>query len=443
MQKIVSRRTILKGAGMALALPWLEAMAPRYSWAKAVQKPPVRMAFFYVPNGICMQNWTPAKFGKLPDELPEILKPLSKLRGDFSVVSGLCNNPGRAEIGHSTAQGAYLTAAFPRKTSGSDYRTGISVDQVAARRLAGQTRLDSLQLSCHGGGVGTGGCDGYSCAYMSTISWRDATTPLGPMGHPRQIFDRVFANDFGNQSRSRERKRSSILDFVLEEANSLDNKLGANDRRKLDEYFSAIRDIERRIKRTSRMPAPKPPQDFAAPDPAPNHNLNLAEHVRIHGDLMALAFQTDATRVCTFIVRNEFDGMSYNYAGIPHSHHHVSHHGSDKERIKATTAINKHHVEQFAYILNKLKDKQEGDGTLLDNCMIAYGSGNSDGGGHTKENLPLLLAGRAGGKLKSGRHFGYPVKQEVPLANMWISMLDCMNTPVDRFGDSTGKLNDL
>jgi hypothetical protein len=276
---------------------------------------------------------------------------------------------------------------------------------------------------------------------MTTLSWRDATTPLLQMTNPRQVFDRVFATDLGDQSRRRQQERRSILDFVLEEAHSLENKVGANDRRKLDEYFTAIRDIEQRIERAARMPAPQPPQDFAAPEP--KLELNWSQHARLLGDLMALAFQTDATRICTFLFRREFSGSTYEYAGIPESHHYVSHHGDDEKKLVPCTAINKHMVEQLAYILGKLKETREGDGSLLDNCMIAYGSGMSDGLRHDKSNLPVLLAGRGGGTLTPGRHVRYPVEKEVPLANLWLSMLDRMHTPVDRFGDSTGRLNDL
>jgi hypothetical protein len=354
------------------------------------------------------------------------------------MISGLANDKGRAPVGHAPTQGAYLTCVRPRATQGSDYRAGISVDQIAARRLAGQTRLDSLQI---GGGSQThGNCDGnYSCAYMTTLSWRDSTTPLPQMANPRQVFDRVFATDFSDQSRRRQQERRSILDFVLEEARSLENKVGANDRRKLDEYFTAIRDIEQRIERAAQMPAP--PQDFAAPER--KQELHWADWARLVGDLMALAFQTDATRVCTFAFHNEFSGHTYEYAGIPESHHYVSHHGDDEKKLVPCTAINKHMVEQLAYILGKLKDMREGDQSLLDNCMIAYGSGMSDGLRHDKSNLPVLLAGRGGGTLNPGRHIRYPVEKEVPLANLWLSMLDRMKTPVDRFGDSTGRLSEL
>jgi hypothetical protein len=439
MSQILSRRMVLKGLGTAVALPWLEAMAPIYSWASADRKQPVRMAFIYVPNGICMRDWTPAELGKLPDKLPPILEPLSKLRDDFSIISGLASDKGRAPVGHAPAQGAYLTAVRPRKTDGSDYRAGISVDQVAASRLDGQTRLPSLQIGCDGSQT-HGECDGYSCAYMTTLSWRDATTPLPQITNPRHVFDRLFGEHSGGNNARRQAERRSVLDFVREEAASLQTNLSANDRRKLDEYFTAIRDIEKRIEQAVRMPAPKAPSDFPIPD-AKKSPPTWAEHARLLGDLITLAFQTDSTRVCTFVFRNEFSGASYPDAGITASHHNVSHHGDDPEKSAQCVAINKHHLTQFAYILNKLKETREGDGSLLDHCMIAYGSGMSDGLRHDKSNLPVLLAGHGGGTLRPGRHLRFAA--ETPLANLWVSMLDRMDTTVERLGDSTGRLSGL
>ena len=438
MSEPLSRRTVLRGLGAAVSLPWLEAMSPRARAAEKA-KPPLRVAFIYVPNGIVMRNWTPMEAGKLPEKLPPVLEPLAKLRDDFSIISGLASDKGRAGVGHAPAQVAFITCARPRKTQGSDFRAGVSVDQVAAGRLRDQTRLPSLQIGCDGAML-TGGCDDYACPYMSTLSWRDATTPLPQITNPRHVFDRLFATDAG-RSAQREAERRSVLDFVREEARGLQTDLGTTDRRKLDEYFTAIRDIEQRVERAARIPASAPPKDFTAPEAKPRKELTWAEHARLLGDLMVLAFQTDTTRVCSFVFRNEFSGSSYAYADIPDSHHHVSHHGNDAVKTAGCTAINKHMVEQLGYILGKLKAEKEGEGTLLDNCMLAYGSGISDGMTHSKSDLPILLAGRAGGALKQGRHLRY--EKETPLANLWLSMLDVMGAKVERFGDSTGRLSGL
>lgn len=463
MIKLLSRRTVLKGFGTAVALPWLEAMAPTYSWANPGQRPPVRMAFIHVPNGVVTRRiqegtvlgassapegrllwqpgrgnlyphlpaWTPEAVGPLPRQLPPLLQPLADFRDDFSIITGLANAPGRAGVGHGPAQGAYLTCARPHHTTGSDHRAGISVDQVAANHLGDRTRLPSLQL----GSGDPGAIEGYGAA----LSWRDATTPLPLIANPRHVFDRLFATDSGRASAQREIERRSVLDFIREEAGSLQSDLGVNDRRRLDEYFTAIRDIEQRIERSARMPAAPPPRGFAAPDA--RARFNWAEHVCLLGDLMTLAFQTDTTRICTFVFANEFSGASYPYAGINDSHHYVSHHGDNAAHVAGCTRINLHMLEQFAHVLRKLKETREGEGTLLDNCMIAYGSGNSDGYEHSKSNLPILLAGRGGGALQPGRHVRFA--SETPLANLWLSLLDRFGARPERFGDSTGRLNNL
>ena len=459
----LSRRTVLKGFGTAVALPWLEAMSPVSARANSSVKPPVRMAFIHVPNGIVTRRlqdgnvlnassspggrllwqpgdgnlrpylpaWTPDEVGNLPRQLPPLLEPLADFRDDFSVITGLANAPGRAGVGHGPAQPAYTTCARPRQTTGSDHRAGTSVDQVAANHLGDRTRLPSLQLGCGDNGV-IEGC-------MSALSWRNATTPLPLIRNPRHVFDRLFAADSGRASAQREIGRRSVLDFIREEAGSLQRDLGVNDRHKLDEYFTAIRDIELRIERSVHMPAATPPRGFAAPDA--RAEFNWADHARLLGDLMTLAFETDTTRVCTFVFANEFSGASYPYAGINDSHHHVSHHGDNAERIAATTRINLHMLDQFAHIVHKLKETKEAGGTLLDNCMITYGSGNSDGNQHSKSNLPILLAGRGGGSLQPGRHIRF--SEETPLANLWLSLLDRFGANADRFGDSTGRLSDL
>ena len=457
----LSRRTVLRGLGSAVALPGLEAMAPRSATAAAAAKPPTRLAVVYVPNGIVTRRlqdgkvlesswtssgrlewapgngnttvpaWTPDEVGTLPAALPSLLEPLKDMRGDFSIVTGLANAPGRAGVGHGPAVAAFATCTRQVPTSGPYHKAGTSVDQVAAHHLGDRTRLSSLQIGDHGSVI-------ENC--HTALSWHNAVTPLPSLVKPRHIFDRLFATDAGPSGARGEFERRSVLDLIRDDAGSLRLKLGANDRRKLDEYFAAIRDVEQRIERNAAMPAPKAPEGVVAPDESPSTQPTWAETTRLLADMLVLAFQTDSTRLCTFGFANEFSGASYPYAGINDGHHHVSHHGGDPERIAATTKINLHMLEQFAYLLRRLKETKEGEGTLLDSCMIAYGSGNGDGLVHSKSNLPILLAGRGGG-LEPGRHLRFA--EETPLANLWLTLLDRFDVHVDRFGDSTGQLAGL
>jgi hypothetical protein len=454
----VSRRTVLRGLGSAVALPWLEAMTPRSAMAAAAATPPTRMAVIYVPNGIVTRRlldgnvlesswapsgrlewalgngnttvpaWTPDEVGTLPAALPSLLEPLKDMRGDFSIVTGLANAPGRAGVGHGPAQAAFVTCARQIPTAGPDHRSGTSVDQVAANHAGDRTRLSSLQIGDQGHVI-------ENC--HTALSWRDAVTPLPSLGNPRHIFDRLFATDATPSGGRREFERQSVLDFIRDDAGSLRLKLGANDRRKLDEYFAAIRDVEQRIERNAAMPPPKAPEGVAAPD---DRQPTWADRIRLLADMLVLAFQTDSTRLCTFGFALEFSGASYPYAGINEGHHLVSHHGGNANHIAACTQINLHMLEQFAYLLRRLKETKEVEGPLLDSCMIAYGSGNGDGLVHSKSNLPILLAGRGGG-LKPGRHLGFA--EETPLANLWLTLLDRFDVHVDRFGDSTGQLEGL
>lgn len=433
MRTILSRRAALKGLGVSVALPWLESMSPHPIWANADQRHPVRMACVYAPNGKLMSRWTPAEVGVLPAQLPATLQPLANLRGDVSVISGLASAMA-APTTHSPYMAAFLTGARLRNTRGDDLNLGVSADQVAAVRLAGRTRLSSLELGTLTSG---GDADGNNSAYFN-LSWRDARTPAPPILQPRVLFDRLFAAPLGGGNRRGNAERRSILDFVLEEANSLQADLGGSDRRKLDEYLTSIRDIEQRIERIARLPLPATPnitipnQDWAR---------NWEEHVHLMADLMVLAFQTDSTRICTFALRPELNSGNYPNLGFSESHHDLSHYVRQKDFPDKYATINRYHVAQFAYLLGKLKEAREGDGSLLDNCMIVYGAGMSDGDRHDPRNLPILLAGRGGGTLRPGRHI--QLGRETPLCNLWLSLLDRLGTPVDRLGDSTGRLSGL
>jgi len=412
----------------------MEAMA-------APAKSPCRMAFLYVPNGIMMDQWIPdQKTGvtAIPAKLPSVTSALEKYREDILFIGGLTQNGGRA-LGdgpgdHGRAGANYLTCVHPKKTNGRDLRAGVSVDQVAARGLEGTTRLASLELSCEEGVQG-GSCDnGYSCAYSNSISWRTPASPNPAEIRPRAVFESLFgAVDEGSR-----RYEKSILDVVTGDASRLSAKLGGADRRKLDEYLYSIRDVEKRIQAAEKAPAVRRP-DMAAPEvgvPA-----DLGEHARMMIDLLALAFQTDSTRVATLLMALEQSPRAYPEIGIPEAHHGLTHHQGDKEKIAKVTEINRFHMKQFAYLIEKFKATPDGDGTLLDHSMVTYGSGLSDGNAHDHANLPLVLAGRGCGTVRPGRFVRHA--NETPMANLFIAMLDRIGVPVETLGDGTGRLGYL
>jgi hypothetical protein len=442
-RKVISRRTVLKGLGAAVALPWLEAMAPVSALAapaEVAKTIPTRMAFLYVPNGVSMADWTPKGEGPL-GSLPAILEPLAPLKDDVMVLSGLTADKARPNGDgpgdHARALAAYLTGCQPRKTDGADIRCGISVDQVAAARIGDQTRLPSLEIGCESGRQ-AGNCDsGYSCAYSSTISWRSATTPVPKEVNPKLVFERLFSTVPDAERAARDLRRRSILDFVREDTASLKTQLGATDQRKLEEYFSSVRDIELRIERAAKMPPPNVP-DAKRPEGIP---ASYEEHLRLMADLLVLAFRTDTTRVCTYVLANEGSNRPYPFINVREGHHDLSHHQNDKAKLAKIRDINHFHMQQFAYLLGQLKAVKEGEGTLLDHCMIAYGSGNGDGNRHNHDDLPVLLAGKGGGTIKTGRHVRFP--RETPLNNLWLSMLDRMGVKVPTLGDATGRLKGL
>jgi hypothetical protein len=443
MTAAISRRTVLKGLSTAVSLPWLEAMGSLTSWAAdtpLAKAAPNRMAFLYVPNGKNMADWTPKAEGK-DFELPAILQPLAPMKDDILVLTGLTADKARAHGDgggdHARALSAFLTGAQPRKTDGTDIRAGISVDQVAASRIGDQTRLPSLEIGCEHGAM-AGNCDsGYSCVYSSTMSWRSATQPLPKEVNPKLVFERLFGSGPDALRAQRDANRKSVLDFVREDAGDLRGKLGASDQRKLDEYFSAVRDIEQRILRAEKMPPVKAP-DLAKPAAVP---AVYEDHIKLMCDLLVLAFQADVTRVTTFVLANEGSNKPYPFIGVPEGHHDLSHHENNPKKKEKIRDINKFHVTQLAYLLTKLKSIKEGDGTLLDHCMIVYGSANSDGNAHNHDDLPILLAGSGCGTIQTGRHLRYA--KETPVNNLWLSMLDRMKIGVPTLGDSTGSLSGL
>lgn len=441
----IHRRTFLRGLGAAVALPMLDAMAPSLgsvvnAATGTAGKAPKRMAFCYVPNGATMSEWTPATLGRGFD-LPRILAPLAPHRDDFCVLSGLDQRNGMA-LGdgagdHARASASFLTGVHPRKTSGRDIQAGISVDQVAARQLGRQTVLPSLELSCDSG-PRLGACDsGYACAYQFNIAWRDENMPVMPEVDPKQVFERLFGDTRGGIDSQQARSRraifqKSILDFVSDDARRLQARLGGRDRRKVDEYLTAVREIEQRVELASRSVAELPPGTRA-----PDAHENFEQHVRLMFDMLVLAFQTDSTRVATFILSHEGSNRAYANLDVNEGHHELSHHQRRPDKIEKITKINEFHVKQFAYFLEKLKSIKEGDGNLLDNSMIVYGSGIRDGDRHDHMDLPILLAGRGGGTITPGRHLRAP--QNTPLNNLYLSLLDRAGAKAERFGDSTGR----
>lgn len=442
---MISRRTVLRGLGSAVALPLLEGMLPLSAFASTRKVAPVRMAYVMVPNGIDMHNWTPLVDGA-DYELPPILQPLSGVRASLNVLTGLtqhnaeplADGPGD----HARSAAAFLTGVHPFKTAGDGIHLGVSADQVAAQKVGSATAFPSLEIGCEQSSI-AGDCDsGYSCAYSSNISWRGPATPMAKEVNPRLVFERLFGggdtNERGEGLAKRNAYRLSVLDMVWEDASRLKGQLGASDKLKLDEYMTGVREIEHQIEMLEA--SRKSPGTLAAAQPGANP-VSFKDHIRLMGDMMVLAFQSDLTRICTFMIANEGSNRSYEEAGVPDGHHDVSHHGGKPEKLAKKRAIDTFHVEQFAYAMNKLQSIKEGGGTLLDNCMIVYGGGISDGNAHNHNDLPVLLVGRAGGALKYGRHIRYP--DQTPMNNLHLSMLDKMGVPVETLGDSTGRLATL
>lgn len=438
----ISRRTVLRGLGASVALPYLDAMLPNTTRGGETARPPRRMAFIMFPLGAWMPYWMPTGHG--PDyTLTPCLEPLAEHRKEMIVFGNLAcdkaNANGDGGGDHARASAAFLTGAQPRKTAGANIQVGVSADQIAAARLGDRTRFRSLEMAMDRY-RGAGNCDsGYSCVYEHTLSWRNATTPLPTESSPRLIFDRLFGNgQADSETLARNATRASVLDSVLEEARDLNRQLGGNDRRKLEQYLSGIREVEQRITRADQLPPVQVPSDFNRPSGVP---ADLTEHMRLMYDLMALAFQSDVTRIVTFMVAREGSDQKYPMVGVNEGHHTISHHQNRPANLARLKAINVFFNQQLAYFITKLKAIKEGDGNLLDNCMIAFGSGHADPNRHSHEDLPVLLLGGGGGTLRTGRYLRYPPR--TPLNNLWQSMLERFGIPGARFGDGTGPLEGL
>jgi hypothetical protein len=442
MGKALPRRTFLRGIGTTVALPFLDAMAPAFAATRAMAKAPVRMAFVYVPNGIIMNGWNPEYEGKL-STLPRVLKPMEPFKDDIMLLGNLTHNAGRALLDgagdHGRCCGAYLTGIQPRKTL-VDIKAGISFDQIVANHIGKQTRYPSLELGMEDARQ-AGDCDsGYSCAYTNNLAWRSETQPLPPVLDPRALFERLFGDGVALTPEERKRQskyRRSVLDFVTDDTKKLESNLGPTDKRKLDEYLSSIREIETQISRAEKDNAQIDPH-MERPYGIP---ADFAEHFKLMTDMMTIAFQADMTRVITFLVTHEGTSRPYREIGIPDGHHPLTHHRNQPELIEKVTQINVYHMQQFAAWIEKMKATKEGDGSLLDNSMIVYGAGLSDGNRHLHEDLPTLVAGRGGSYFKPGQRIVY--RKETPMCNLFLTMMDRMGVPTEHFGDSTGALDGL
>jgi hypothetical protein len=439
------RRTFLRGLGASIALPLLDSMVPALTPVRLTAAAPVRrLGIFYVPNGMAMKYWNPTTDGPAFD-LPRTLEPLAPFRDQLTVLSGLASRcayprPGEGGGDHARSAATFLTGVHIKRTSAADVQSGVSADQIAAQEFGKETQLASLELALESVEL-LGACDGtYACAYSNTIAWRTPTTPLPMENDPRAVFERMFGTAVSTDPAARMariRRDRSILDSVTEKISRLQSNLGTGDRTKLTEYLEAVRDVERRIQKAEQDSH----KDVLVVDQPAGIPQDFAEHAKVMMDLLALAYQSDLTRVSTFMIGREVSGRAYPEIGIAESHHPVSHHENDLMKLDRLGQINRHHMKQFAGFVEKLKSTPEGDGTLLDRSLLVYGAGISDSNTHFHDNLPILLMGGAAGGLKGGRHIRYT--GEVPLTNLWLTVLDKMQVRTDKIGDSTGRVQHL
>ncbi|MBT7982127.1 MAG: DUF1552 domain-containing protein [Akkermansiaceae bacterium] len=442
----IGRRRFLRGIGASVTLPSMSSMAIETEDVKkgtTATGAPLRTAYLYAPNGVILDKWRPEGFGT-DFHLNQSMKPLEGFRNDLQIIKGfdqLNGSPGRDGAGdHARANATFLTGARPLRTSGANIRVGISADQLAANFLAKETRLSSLELSCERV-RNSGSCDaGYSCAYQYNISWRSANKPMSPESNPRLVFERLYGvGTAEEQSANLEQRRAekrSILDFVRDSARKMENSLDRTDKEKLDEYLTGIREVEKNIERAEKLGPPPAPGRVA-----PEHGVprNYREHIRILFDMMILAFKSDSTRVASFLIGHDGSNRSFKDIGVSSGHHDLSHHGNNQEKMDQVSLIDRFYIEEFAYFLEQMSAAKDIDGrSLLHNSMIVWGSGLSDGNQHSHKDLPIILAGHAGGKFQTGRHFDVGAK---PLNNLFVRMLEEVGLPKAQFGDSTGSEN--
>ncbi len=436
-QKHISRRLLLRGVGAAIGLPFLDAMRPALAAPSSIGKQARRIAVVYVPNGIVMRDWQVTKVGS-DFEFTRILKPLERFREDIVVVSGLSNHAATKAKGggHAKASGSFLSGAIPKYTAGADVHSGTTFDQIAAQKFGPETRVPSLQLGCEDSRM-IGNCDtGSSCAYTNSISWKNPDSPMAVEVNPRSVFERLFGTvDPSLDAETRARRalyKKSILDMTRENTQSLVSSLGSTDRRKMDEYLTAIREVETRIAKAEKDP------EIPTGEKPSGIPFSYREYVKLMFDLQTIAFQSDLTRVSTMMLGREGSVRVYPEIGVPDPHHPLTHHRNNEDFIEKVTKINEHHVELFGYFLERLKATKDGDGSLLDHSTILYGGAISDGNQHSNHNLPLVVAGHAGG-LKGGRHFSAEAK--TPATNLFVDILNRSGVEVESFGDSTGRLS--
>jgi uncharacterized protein DUF1552 len=433
------RRTFLRGLSAAVALPLLDAMVPALTaMTQTAARPIRRLGFVYIPMGAHISEWTPAADGRIT-ELSPILRSLNPHINQLTVISNLENQNAYSAANHATANSSFLSATKAKPTAGADYQLGVTVDQLAARQIGTSTPLPSLELATDFNYV-VGACDnGYACAYMNTLSWSTPTTPLPTEANPRVVFERMFGDGGTAAERQAElRKSGSILDWVLEDMSRLERKLGQADRTRVAEYLDSVREIERRIQMAERQDGAALPGTLERPIGAPQA---WEEHVKLMFDLQVLALQADITRVITFQLAREVSTRTYPQIGVPEAHHPISHHANDPVKIEKLVKINTYHVSLFGYLLDRLKATPDGNGSLLDHSLYLLGSGMGNPDVHDHRQLPILLAGGGGGSLNGGRHIRY--NEPTPLANLLLTMLDKAGIEMDKFADSTGKIQEL
>ncbi len=445
--KAIPRRTILRGMGAALALPLLDAMAPAFAAVRGTSaRQATRLSFVYAPNGMIMDHWTPALEGAA-FKLTPTLEPLAPFRDRMLVLSGLSHNeaypqPGEGEVApHERAGATFLTGVHPKMEG----NVGISVDQIAARELGKRTQLASLELGLHNLGLHNtdvaGVCErGWSCAYLNTLSWSTATTPLPSEGRPRAVFERLFGDSSSTDPGvrlARIRQDHSLLDSVTEATADLMTQLGPRDRAQLSQYLDAVRDIERRIQIAEGQAS----RELPAVDRPAGYPATFDEYAKLMFDLQVLAYQTDMTRVSTFMMGRESSNRAFPEIGIPDAHHPLSHHRNDPDKIAMVIQIDLYHSKLFAYFLEKMRTTPDGDGSLLDHTMIVYGSAISDGNAHSYSDLPILLFSGGAGRTTQDRHLQFA--KDTPMSNLYLTILDNLGIPLENFGDSTGKLKPL
>jgi len=444
----IGRRHFLCGLGACVALPEMVSLTGAAAAAEAnahgrgttATGAPLRTAYLYAPNGVIIDAWRPEGFGA-DFKLNKTTEPLEAFRKDLQIIKGFNQKngaPGKEGAGdHARANATFLTGARPYRTAGANIKLGVSADQLAARFLAQETRLPSLELTCERVRR-TGSCDaGYSCAYQYNLSWKNERQPMTPEFSPRAVFERIYGRGSAEKRAAntarRRAQQQSILDFVRESARKMESRLGQEDRAKLDEYLTGIREVEQRIERAEKLGPPPAP---GRPAPSPGVPGNYREYIRILFDMMLLAFQSDSTRVASFLIGHDGSNRSFGQVGVSGGHHDLSHHGNDLKKMQMVSRIDRYYIEEFVYFLERMRKTKDADGnSLLYNSMVVWGSGLSDGNMHSHDDLPIIVAGHAGGKFRTGRHIDV---DSAPLNNLFVRMLEEIGLRDAQFGDSTG-----